>query len=121
MLPAARGSRSMPRKIAGRAMMTIEPSTCDMKTAAVVFASATHWYRESPGRLSRAMGRVFVMDVRSPYGGQTCRSARRDRMASVALPLAGRYLRRERVPHHLQLIKYKLGPFRAFDRDRDDR
>ena len=42
MLPGANGSRWMPRKIAGRAMMTIEPSSMDMKTAAVVLASATH-------------------------------------------------------------------------------
>ena len=31
----------MPRKIAGRAMMTMEPSTVDMNTAAVVLANAT--------------------------------------------------------------------------------
>ena len=31
----------MPRKIAGRAMITIEPSSADMKTAAVVFDKAT--------------------------------------------------------------------------------
>ena len=42
MLPGASGSRWMPRKIAGSAMMTIEPSSVDMKTAAVVFDSATH-------------------------------------------------------------------------------
>jgi hypothetical protein len=32
----------MPRKMAGRAMMTMEPSSWDMKTAAVVLARATH-------------------------------------------------------------------------------
>ena len=32
----------MPRKIAGSAMMTIEPSRAAMKTAAVVFVRATH-------------------------------------------------------------------------------
>ena len=37
MLPGASGSRWMPRKIAGSAMSTIEPSSADMKTAAVVF------------------------------------------------------------------------------------
>ena len=42
MLPGVRGSRWIPRKIAGRAMMTMEPSSADMNTAAVVFASATH-------------------------------------------------------------------------------
>jgi hypothetical protein len=42
MLPGASGSRPMPRKMAGIAMMTIEPSSIDMKTAAVVFARATH-------------------------------------------------------------------------------
>ncbi len=41
MLPGASGSRWMPRKIGGRAISTIEPSRADMKTAAVVFASAT--------------------------------------------------------------------------------
>jgi hypothetical protein len=32
----------MPRKMAGRAMMTMDPSSADMKTAAVVFDKATH-------------------------------------------------------------------------------
>jgi len=32
----------MPRKIAGSEMITIEPSSWDMNTAAVVFANATH-------------------------------------------------------------------------------
>jgi hypothetical protein len=41
MLPGANGSRWIPRKIAGRAMMTIEPSSVDMNTAAV-FVNATH-------------------------------------------------------------------------------
>jgi hypothetical protein len=35
----------MPRKIAGSAMITMEPSRLDMNTAIVVFVSATHWYR----------------------------------------------------------------------------
>ena len=35
----------MPRKIAGSAMMTMDPSRADMNTAAVVFDSATHLYR----------------------------------------------------------------------------
>ena len=42
MFPGARGSRWMPRKIAGRAMMTMEPSSAHMNTAAVVLVSATH-------------------------------------------------------------------------------
>ncbi len=42
MLPDASGSRLMPRKIAGSAMITIEPSSADMNTAIVVFESATH-------------------------------------------------------------------------------
>jgi hypothetical protein len=41
MLPGAKGSRWMPRKMAGRAMMTIDPSSVDMNTAAVVLARAT--------------------------------------------------------------------------------
>jgi hypothetical protein len=32
----------MPRKIAGSAMMTMEPSTADMNTARLVFERATH-------------------------------------------------------------------------------
>jgi hypothetical protein len=32
----------MPRKMAGREMMTMEPSSCDMNTAAVVLARTTH-------------------------------------------------------------------------------
>jgi hypothetical protein len=32
----------MPRTIAGREIRTIDPSSWDMNTAAVVFASATH-------------------------------------------------------------------------------
>ena len=42
MLPLASGSRWMPRKIAGSAISTIEPSSWDMNTAAVVLASAVH-------------------------------------------------------------------------------
>ena len=42
MLPGASGSRWMPRKIAGSAMMTIEPSSAAMNMAAVVLDSATH-------------------------------------------------------------------------------
>jgi hypothetical protein len=41
-LPGASGSRSIPRKIAGRAISTIDPSRPDMNTAAVVFARAIH-------------------------------------------------------------------------------
>ena len=50
MLPGASGSRWMPRKIAGSAMSTIEPSSADMNTAAVVFGSATHLYRSAAER-----------------------------------------------------------------------
>ncbi len=42
MLPGASGSRWIPRKIAGSEMMTIDPSSADMKTASVVLDSATH-------------------------------------------------------------------------------
>ena len=42
MLPGDSGSRWIPRKIAGSAMITIEPSRVDMNMAAVVLASATH-------------------------------------------------------------------------------
>ncbi len=42
MFPGASGSRWMPRKIAGSAMITIEPSSADMNTAIVVFDSAIH-------------------------------------------------------------------------------
>ncbi len=35
----------MPRKMAGSAMMTMDPSRADMNTAAVVFDNATHLYR----------------------------------------------------------------------------
>ena len=42
MFPGASGSRWIPRKIAGSAMITIEPSSADMNTAIVVFDSATH-------------------------------------------------------------------------------
>jgi hypothetical protein len=42
MFSGASGSRWMPRKIAGIAIRTIEPSSVDMKTAAVVLASAVH-------------------------------------------------------------------------------
>ena len=41
-LPGASGSRWMPRKMAGSAMMTMDPSSADMNTAAVVFDRATH-------------------------------------------------------------------------------
>jgi len=42
MLPGASGSSPIPRKMAGRAMITIEPSSVAMNMAAVVLASATH-------------------------------------------------------------------------------
>ena len=42
MLPAANGSRWMPRKMAGSAMMTMDPSRVAMNEAAVVFVRATH-------------------------------------------------------------------------------
>ena len=42
MFPGASGSRWIPRKMAGNAMITIEPSRTAMKVAAVVLARATH-------------------------------------------------------------------------------
>ena len=42
MLPGASGSRWMPRKMAGSAMITMEPSRTAMKVAAVVLAKADH-------------------------------------------------------------------------------
>ncbi len=42
MFPGASGSRWMPRKIAGRAMMTIDPSSAAMNMPADVLARATH-------------------------------------------------------------------------------
>ncbi len=42
MLPDDSGSRWMPRKIAGRAMITIDPSRVAMNMDAVVLARATH-------------------------------------------------------------------------------
>src|ERR1039458_3428175 len=60
MLPAASGSRWMPRKMAGSAMMTMEPSSVAMNIAAVVLVRATHRYR-SPG--SRALPRAISRPV----------------------------------------------------------
>jgi len=45
MLPGASGSSPMPRKIAGSAMITIEPSIALISTPSVVLDSATHLYR----------------------------------------------------------------------------
>src|SRR5579862_4270877 len=45
MLPGASGSSPIPRKMAGSAMMTIEPSSVAMNMDAVVFVSATQRYR----------------------------------------------------------------------------
>ena len=42
MLPGASGSSPIPRKMAGRAMMTMEPSSVAMNVEAVVFVNATH-------------------------------------------------------------------------------
>jgi hypothetical protein len=42
MSPGASGSRPLPRKIARRKMITIEPSSADISTPSVVFDSATH-------------------------------------------------------------------------------
>jgi hypothetical protein len=42
MLLAASGSSPIPRKIAGSEINTIDPSSCDMNTAVVVFARAIH-------------------------------------------------------------------------------
>src|ERR1700744_6174801 len=47
MLPAASGSRWIPRKMAGSAMITIDPSRAAMNMEAVVLARATHLYRSS--------------------------------------------------------------------------
>src|ERR1019366_4129262 len=44
MLPGASGSRAIPRKIAGRLMMTIEESRDAIKTPSVVLESAVHLY-----------------------------------------------------------------------------
>ena len=41
MFPGASGSRWMPRKMAGSAMITMEPSRVAMNMAAVVLARAT--------------------------------------------------------------------------------
>src|SRR5215469_271964 len=45
MLPGASGLRWMPRKIAGIAMITIDPSIVAISIVSVVFDSATHLYR----------------------------------------------------------------------------
>ena len=42
MLPAANGSRPIPRKIAGSAMITIDPSIVAIIMASVVLDKATH-------------------------------------------------------------------------------
>jgi hypothetical protein len=42
MLPGASGSKWMPRKIAGREMMTIELSMVAISTPSVVLDRATH-------------------------------------------------------------------------------
>ena len=42
MFDGSSGSRWMPRKIAGRLMMTIELSSVAMKAPSVVFDSAVH-------------------------------------------------------------------------------
>ena len=41
-MPGANGSRWMPRKMAGSEMMTMEPSSADMKIASVVLDRAIH-------------------------------------------------------------------------------
>src|ERR1700691_517275 len=47
MFAGASGYRRMRRKIAGSAMITMEPSRLDMNTAIVVFVSAAHRYRSA--------------------------------------------------------------------------
>ena len=42
MLPGSSGLTLMPVKMAGREMMTIEPSIADISTPRVVFDRATH-------------------------------------------------------------------------------
>ena len=42
MLPVASGSIPMPRKMAGIAMMTIDPSSIAIRLPSVVLDSATH-------------------------------------------------------------------------------
>lgn len=44
MLPGASGFRWMPRKMAGIAIMTMEPSIVAIEILSVVFDSATHLY-----------------------------------------------------------------------------
>ena len=50
MLLGVSGSRSMPRKIAGREMSTIDASSDAMNMPSVVFDSAVHRYRSLGGR-----------------------------------------------------------------------
>src|ERR1700742_1718563 len=69
MLPAASGSRWIPRKMAGSAMITIDPSRAAMNMEAVVLARATHLYRSSWLRgssLLRGAGFSLVTEVWLP-------------------------------------------------------
>jgi hypothetical protein len=60
----------IPRKIAGNAIRTIEPSSADMNTAAVVLVRAIHLYRSLIGAWASAGA-----SARSSRGGVVIRGS----------------------------------------------
>jgi hypothetical protein len=57
MFPGASGSRSIPRKIAGREMITIVLYSRAMNMPRLVFDKATHLYRSDTGVIGPAPAR----------------------------------------------------------------
>ncbi len=68
MFPADSGSRLMPRKMAGSAMMTTDPSSDAMKMAAVVLARAIQAYASGFGGFGRpAVASVVVLRAHQSF------------------------------------------------------
>ncbi len=61
MLPGAVGSRWIPRKMAGMAMITMDVSIAAMVMLSVVLESATHLYLLSPGSWRRGLVAVDLV------------------------------------------------------------
>src|SRR5215472_11348800 len=70
MLPGASGLRWMPRKMAGIAMITMEPSIVAIIMVSVVFDSAIHLYRSDTWPELSRPGAIT--------GGPNCRGCRLD-------------------------------------------
>ena len=69
MFPGANGFSPIPRKIAGSAMITMEPSKAAISTPRVVLDSATHLYRSGTGVRATVVVGLTAAPPLSPVAG----------------------------------------------------